>query len=480
MSSEARQDLLPNAVLIMVALIAAEFTASFELSMVYASFPALVRHFGNSVDVGWVVTANMLVAAGMAAVAGRLGDIYGRRRLMLIMLAIAGTGSAISACSDHLGWLILGRSLNGAVGAVLPLCFGLVRESLPPRLVALGVGVVTAAAGIAFGVGLLVGGLIVDNGAWQMVFVTAAAMALIAITAVGLLVPATRPPGISGRLDYVGGILFLAAISGLLLVLSNVRTWGWWDLRTIWLMAGSILVLAVWVVHSLRHAQPLINIRLFAIREVLIGNICMALVALAAMQTTQVLMLLLQQPRWTGVGLGASATMAATFQLPANITTLLVAPLSGYLIGRFGGRRIMIAGALILIMSWFLLAVDHGSLGVVIALGCVCNLGLVTLYTAMFSIVVATVPQDRTSEAAGMLAVTRATFMGAGAQLLVVLLASSTVGTAGTAAGIFPSEAAYVLTFGSICAVCAVVLAVAIWLPGDRGAANAGPIKQEG
>lgn len=473
MTAEEARARAPATVLIMVALIAAEFAASFELSMVYASFPALVRHFGDPVTVGWVVTANMLVAAGMAAVAGRLGDIYGRRRLMLIMLLIAGIGSAISASTDQLGWLILGRSLNGAVGAILPLCFGLVRESLPPRLVAFGVGVVTAAAGVAFGVGLLVGGVIVDNGSWQMIFLTSAVMAAISLVAVALLVPAVARQPYAGRLDYVGGILFLTAVSGLLLVLSNIRVWGWSDPRILWLFAGSILLMILWVFHSLRNPEPLINIRLFAIREVLIGNICMALVALGSMQTTQVLMLLLQQPRWTGVGLGASATMAATFQIPANITTLLCAPLSGYLIGRFGGRPVMIAGSAILVLSWFLLALDHSSFLMVIILGCACNLGLIILYTAMFSIIVSAVPQDRTSEAAGMLAVTRATFMGAGAQMLVILLATSSVQVAG--GPVFPSEAAYLLTFGAICGVCTIVLAAAFMLPRARAHATGAP-----
>jgi MFS family permease len=132
---------------IIAALFLAEMTVTFEASMVYAALPTLIREFGDPLNVGWLVTIHMLIAAASAPVIGRLGDIKGRKRLVVVLLALALVGSVISAVSTNFGVVLFGRGLQGLSAVVLPLSIGIVRESLPEDKVPMGIGVLTTALG---------------------------------------------------------------------------------------------------------------------------------------------------------------------------------------------------------------------------------------------------------------------------------------------------------------------------------------------
>src|SRR5688572_9480956 len=127
--------------LLLLALVLAEVVSATEATMIYGAMRVMTRDFGDPVAVSWAITAFLIVAAGSAAVGARLGDQFGRRRLLLISLLLAGLGSVISALSSGAAGVIAGRAVQGMAGAVLPLCFGLVRQHLPADKVPFGVGV---------------------------------------------------------------------------------------------------------------------------------------------------------------------------------------------------------------------------------------------------------------------------------------------------------------------------------------------------
>ena len=159
-----------RAIRILLILVIAEITSAFEGSMVYAALPAMMRHYGDPAAVGWVVTGYLLVATATAAIGSRLGDLFGRSRLLGIALLLAMLGSVISAFADQLSIVVLGRVIQGASAAILPLCFGLVREHLPASHVPFGIGVLAATASVAAGAGMLLSGVIVDQLGWQWIF----------------------------------------------------------------------------------------------------------------------------------------------------------------------------------------------------------------------------------------------------------------------------------------------------------------------
>src|SRR5690606_8318103 len=152
------------------ALVSAELVCSLESGMIYVAISGLYEQYGDPVAVGWLLTAFTLTAAASAAVAGRLGDLYGRRRVMLWMLAIAFSGSLLSATHPDLDWIIAGRAIQGVSMAILPLGFGILRENVDERHLGLGVSIIGATYTVGGGIGVIIGGVVVDNWHWQGLF----------------------------------------------------------------------------------------------------------------------------------------------------------------------------------------------------------------------------------------------------------------------------------------------------------------------
>ncbi|WP_174290947.1 MFS transporter [Sphingomonas bacterium] len=452
-----------NTALILLALWLAEATGAFETAMIYAAFKALIVTFHDPAKVGWLVTAFLLVSAGGAAVVGRLGDLYGRRRVILWLLAAGALGAAVSASATSFAVLLVGRSIEGLSAAILPLVIGLVRENLRRERVALGIGLMISGASAGTAAGLVIGGVIVDHFSWHAVFLASTSFAVLSFGLVLALVPRSHGTATGAPLDWLGGVLFVPAVAGLLLYVSNGRGWGWTSAGMIALLIGSAALLALWIVQSLRKPDPLIDIRLFADRRVLVANVIGALVAMGALQITLVFSVLLQAPRWTGIGLGASATLAGLAKLPSNLGSLFAGPLGGYLTERRGARLTMIGGGLLATLGWLLAMWQHGSVAMLVAVLCVISFGTTILFAVGPTLLVAAVPSARTSEAAAMMGVVRQIFIAIGAQLVAVLLATDTL--AGPDGARYPTANAFMLTMGVIVALCALATLVALALP---------------
>lgn len=451
---------------ILAVLVFAEMASAYEAGMIYSALATMYRTFDDPVGVGWLITAFMLVSAAASAVCARLGDLFGRYRVLLVMLVLATIGSLISAVSTDLHGVIAGRALQGASAAVLPLCFGLVREHLPTERVPLAVSYLTAMAAFGAGLGLLTAGIIVDHFSWQLMFYVSAAQAAMALALVLLVVPVTRAAVASQGLDVLGGVLFVPALAGMLLAISNGKDWGWGDAKTLGLLAASLALMVFWVFYELRHPNPLIDVRQFANRKVALTNLDMALFGLGSSQLMLILMLLLQQPTWTGIGLGISATLAAMVKLPGNVLALVFGPLGGYLTARHGGRRAMLLASCMVLAAWLGILLWRDSLWLLTAMSLLAAAGGAMMYAAMPNLIIEAAPQDRTSEMTGLSNVVRTTFTAIGAQLVTFLLATSTVSDPARGSGVFPAEPAYMLACSAVIATLLLMLLVTWLLPG--------------
>lgn len=453
-----------NLAAMIVALWVAEMTQAFSTAMIYAALKALIAYFKDPVLVGWLVTTYLLVGAGAAAVAGRLGDLFGRRRVLLILLAIGATGSIISALSTNFATLLAGRALEGLAGAILPLCVGLVRENVSRERMPMAIGLMISGASAGTAAGLVIGGLLVDVYSWHAIFIASAAFAASAFVLVrAFLPPSPRLPR-GAPLDWLGGVLFVPATLALLLGISSGPKWGLGDPRTLAALIGGALLFALWIRRSLTAVDPLFDVRLFRNRQVLVANLSTALVSMSTLQITLVFSVLLQAPRWTMVGLGVSATLAGLVKLPSNIGSLFAGPLSGWLTQHGGGRTGMLIGGLLTSAGWLMAMAFHGSILVIGIILCMISFGATMLFAVGPTILVGAVPPDRTSEAAGMMTVVRQASLGIGAQIVTLLLATETV-VAPEGGARYPTVGAFMLTMGVIVAVSLAATALALALP---------------
>lgn len=447
---------------LILALWIAEVTGSFETAMILAALKALIADFGDPAKVGWLVTGYLIVGAAIAAIVGRLGDLYGRRRVLTIVLAIGAAGSLISALSASFPMLLAGRLMQGVTGAILPLCIGLVRENVSGERAAVTIGLMISGASVGTAAGLVIGGLIVDTWSWHGVFAASAGLCTVALVGVLALVPRSPTAPDIGRTDWLSGILFAPGVALALIYLTLAPRRGWSDPFLLALLAAGIALVAWWVRRSLTSPAPLVSVRAFADRTVAVGGAVTALVAMSTLQITVFFSLLLQAPTWTSAGLGLSATAAGLAKLPSNIASMLAAPLGGWLAGRGGGRTAMVVGGLITTTGWGLVLLDASSVTIVVAELIVISFGATMLFAVAPTIISQASPPDRVSEIAGLVTVLRQLFLGIGAQLVTTLLAVETV-TRGSER--YPSPLAYQTTVVAIIAVSLLATLVCFALP---------------
>jgi MFS family permease len=437
---------------IICALFLAEMAATFETSMLYAALPTLIRDFGDPVTAGWLVTIHMLVGSAAAILAGRLGDIKGRRTMMMVLLAISGVGSVISAVTTDFAIVFAGRALQGLSVAVLPLSIGVLRESLPEDRVPVAIGLMTTAQGMGIAVGLVLGGVIIDHLNWHWLFALSAVLLAVSWVAVRQLIPAR--PGIPPKapIDWFEGVLPVPGIVAVLLGVSLSKEAGWFAPQVWGLVAVGLVIVAIWVRRSLRAAEPFIDLRILGIRNVALANAINVLLAFGTMQLVFVFSTYTQAPGWTMAGLGMSATVAGLAKLPSNFLSFFAGPLSGLLTQKFGNRLPVVAGAMLAGFGWVIAMGLPTSLTGVIVLLCVISFGTTILNAAIPNVIVGAVPDERTSEAVGTMSVLRGLASAIGVQFVAVLLASATV-TAPEGGAVFPSAAGYRLTMGWISAL---------------------------
>jgi MFS family permease len=444
-----------------------EINSAFEVGMVYGVIGALMREFGPSAT-GWVVTSFLLMGAIAAALGSRLGDIFGRKRVVLVMLVLAMTGSVINATSDTLTGLIVGRSIQGVAGALLPLCIGLVREYFPAPRVPKAIGWLAAIASFSAMMGIVVGGYLADTVGWRTTFWLAAAHALVSIACVVAVLPASRAFGLRTRFDWLGGILFAPAIAALLLGLEFWKKAGLGDTRFLAFTATGAVLLAAWIARELRHPEPMIDVRELATRQLGLTMLLMLLFGLGSSQLMLMLLLIAQQPVWTGIGLGLSATVAAWLKIPSGLSGLIGSPWSGHVAARHGARRAAILGSLVVSAGWMAFAFLHDSALQLVLVSALCTIGGAVLYAAIPNLVVEVAPVERTAELNGMSHVFRTVGTAIGTQVVTLLLATSmAVGPDGTASK-HPAAEAFMLAFLAINAMALVSVLVALALPRRR------------
>lgn len=438
-----------NRIMLMVALISAEILATVEITMIYAALRFLIEEFGSPEAVGWTITGFLLATAVSAAICGRLGDMYGRKKVLLIVIVVSILGSLIAGFSTSLSGVVIGRTLQGSTGAVLPLCVGLLRANIDARALPMYLGVMTAIMTVSGGLGILLGGIIVDHLSWQWIFYITAMLGAFAFVAVTLVVPAGSRGKPQAGTNFLGGILFAPGIVCLMLALTKGGAWGWQSAVTLSLLVAGVVLILAWSYSEARARVPLLNIRLLLDRNILLACLATIFLAMTWNQFGQVWSILLQQPSETGVGLGLSATMAGLVVQPQSFMAFVGGPLAGWCFVRYGARFSVSFGSLALGLAWIAAMLKHDSVAFILLLMVVMGTFSAYMYSLLTAIIANAAPEERTSEAIGMMAVMRATANSIGTVLVFHMLGSSTVSSP-DGSGVFPDLNAYLLSMGFI------------------------------
>jgi EmrB/QacA subfamily drug resistance transporter len=380
----------------------------------------------DTAGVAWTLTGYLVAAAVCTPVVGRLGDMFGKQRLLVVALGFFAGGSVISALGTSLEVVVAGRVLQGVGGGIFPLCFGIIRDEFPADRVPGSIGLISAIAGIGGGAGLVLGGVLVDQASYHLIFWVGAVMGAIALVTTLLFVPES-PNRVPGRVDVRGALVLTVGLVLPLVAISNANDWGWGSARVLGMIGAGIVILAAWVALQRRTVEPLADMATLARPPVLVTNIATLLVGFGMFGSFLAVPTLAQLPKETGIGFGLDATGAGLLLLPSSIVMLLVGPLSGVLASRLGAKVPLALGSLVSGGAFALLGFQHGSQGSVVAGTIVMAIGMGLAFAAMPNLIVEAVSSDQTGEATGFNALVRSVGSSLGSQVTASVIAGSAV-----------------------------------------------------
>jgi MFS family permease len=390
-------------------------------------------------------------------IVGRLGDMLGKRRLLLVSLVLLVSGSVVCALAESLIPLIVGRSLQGLAAAVVPLGISIMRDELPPERLAGSTALMSSSLGVGGALGLPSAAFIAGNFDWHVLFWISAALGAVALTLVVTVVPESRVRT-GGRFDLIGSLGLSAALVSLLLAISGGAEWGWTSPTTLGLFATAVVVLLVWGWYELRTTQPLVDLRTTARRQVLFTNLASVALGFSMFALSLVTPQLLQLPAETGYGLGRSMLIVGLVMAPQGLVMMAMSPLSAAISNSKGPKVTLMVGALVIATGYSLNTVLMSEIWHLVLVACINGAGVGLAYGAMPALIMGAVPSSETAAANSLNTLMRSIGTSFASAMAGVVLAQMTIDFGGQA---LPSENSFrvVMAIGAGSALLALVQA---------------------
>ena len=380
-------------------------------------------------NTAWVITITLLVAAICTPISGKLGDMYGKRRVALILLAVLMLGSAVAALSPTVLPLIIGRGLQGVGMGVIPLGIAILRDTLPADRLGSAIALVSATLGVGGALGLPVSALVSEHFDWHVLFWVAAGLGATAFALMASFVPESALR-VGGRVDKAGIAGLAVGLSGVLLAISRGNDWGWTSTRTLGCLVGGTVVLLAWGWLELRRREPLVDLRVSARGPVLLTNLASIAMGFALFSSQIAFPQLLELPSAAG-GLGMPLLQASLFLMPAGLAMLVMSPVAGRLERRWGPKPLLIAGAAIMGSGYVVALLSELRAGHILVINILIGIGIGLGYAAMPTLIMRAVPASETGAANGLNTLMRSLGTATAAAVIAAVLTRSTVQVGG-------------------------------------------------
>ncbi len=416
-------------------------------------------------NASWVVTATLLAAAVCTPVAGRLGDLFGKRRMLLVCTVPIITGSAVCALSSSLAPMIVGRGLQGAGMGIVPLGISALRDALPPQRLGSAIALMSSSMGIGGALGLPLAAVVAQNTSWHVLFWGTAVLSLLSAVLIRVFVPAVPAARTGGRFDVAGALGLGVGLVGLLLGVSKGPDWGWGSGTTLGMLLGALVVLAVWGRWELRSRDPLVDLRVTARPQVLLTNAASVVVGFAMYASQLLLPQLMQLPTDTGYGLGQSMVAMGLWMAPQGFMMMAVSHTGARMSARFGARVTLSVGSAVIAASYAAAIFLMGSTWGVLAAACITGAGTGLAYGAMPALIMSAVPATETASANSFNTLMRSVGTSVSAAVIGVVLSHLTVQAHGAAV---PTETGFHVGLLIGCGVALLAAAVALTIPRAR------------
>lgn len=399
-------------------------------------------------DASWIITATLLAGAVSTPIMGRLADMYGKKRMLLIAISAFIAGSVACALADGLTMMVAGRALQGVASGMIPLGISVLHEMLPRDRAGSAIALMSSSMGIGGALGLPLSAGIAQFADWRILFWVVGVAALSIAVAIALCINPPEHAKTQAKFDLTGAIGLAFGLVMLLLAISKGADWGWGSVQTIGLFIAAVVVLVWWGWFEIRRVHPLINMRTAMLPTVLFTNLASVLFGFVMYSMNLIVPQIMQLPVELGYGLGQPMILMGLWMMPLGIGMMAISK-GGAEISRIRGPRTT------LILAGIVIAVGYGVITVVLATigsrepgfasavltawtlillslgGAVVGCGIGLAFGAMPALIMSTVPASDTAAANGFNALMRSLGTSTAAAVVGVILAASMRGFAG-------------------------------------------------
>ena len=431
-------------------------------TMVLPAIPNFIKDFGVSYNTAsWILSSYLIAGAVMTPIAGKLSDVYGKKKILLIVMMIYSAGILGGGFANSFDTMIFARIAQGVGISMFPIAFGIVRDIFPMKKLAIAQGIFTSTFFGGSVVGLIVGARIISSYGWHATFfsVFPIAIMLAVVMAKLIKIPQSIDPGQYHGIDIKGAIALSVTVILFLMGVSYIEEIAQGNMNSLAFFAGSAASLLVFTLVEKRTAHPLIDFKVLANKILLPTNVVLMIVGVSTFMVYQTIPILVQSPR--PLGFGGDAISTANVQLPFMIISLIVSAASGFIVSKVGNFRLTALGTVICTIGFFGLVAFHSTEFMISAALGIISVGLSFTFVGGFNIILVSSPQKAEGISLGMsvLLILVGQSLGPSVAGMFQQMHSQTIPNI---PGVFPTALSYLEIFSSagILSIVSIVLVV--------------------
>jgi MFS family permease len=455
-------------------------------TMVLPAIPDFIRDFNISYNTSsWILSSYLIAGAVMTPIAGRLSDIYGKKKILLIVMAVYSTGILAGGFANSIEFMLAARAAQGVGMSMFPIAFGIIREILPEKKLAIGQTIFSSTFSGGAVVGLMVGATIIQNFGWQATFFSIFPIAVILGLVIRKIIHVRDPSPSEVKVEEGGreqvkkekknsstnsqtidvkGTLALAVtiisfLAGISFLESNSANTGF---QVAVLFSVAAVSLAVFIVIEKKVSSPLVDLKLMTHKMILPATIILMMVFLCMFMVYQTIPILVRSPQ--PLGFGGDALVTASVQLPFMIVLLIGTVMSGFILNKVGNTRLTLLGTIISAIGFFSLLLFHSTEFLVSVTLTIISAGLSLSITGGFNVVLLSAPIQATGIALGMALLLNLVGMSIGPSIAAMFQQMYQGSVEGVVGEQFPTQDAYTLIFltAALISLASIALALAL------------------
>ena len=450
-------------------------------TMLIPAIPDLIKDFRVSYSMSsWILTAYLVSGAVMTPIAGKLSDIYGKKKILLIIMTIYTVGVSAAGFANNIYFMLVARAIQGMGMAMFPIAFSIIRDQFPREKISIAQGIITSMFASGAVIGLSVGGTIIQHFGWQATFFTIIPIAISILIIIWKFIHINQnnygqkqqeqglgQESIKNRVDVKGALTLAATITSFLLVLTFLETGNSTNGSSMQLEVGfiamTVISLSLFIFVERRTVSPLIDFKMLLDKTLLPANILIVIIGLSMFMVFQTIPVLVRSPM--PFGFGESASNTGNVQLPFALVLLVFGPTSGFIISKLGSLKPIIMGTIVSGVGFIGLLMLHQT-EIEISLGlAILSAGLSLTSVGAMNVIILSTPRQSSGISLGISSLMRIIGASIGPALAGMYMQSNqSIITIGGIARFFPSMESYNLIFLTAAIVSIVGVVVAILL----------------